>query len=90
MLLQKLVDLVAPDGIGVLHFTYARKHRKSASRRFVGKVVRQMVARWAPSMEMYTYSINELFLILQQRGISRVHVELTDHNFYGALLFFQR
>ena len=90
MLLQKLVDLVAPNGIGVLHFTYARKHAKSASRRFVGKVWRQMVARWAPSMEMYTYSINELLMILQQRGISRVHVELTDHNFYGALLFFQR
>jgi cyclopropane fatty-acyl-phospholipid synthase-like methyltransferase len=89
-LFRSLIRLVNANGIGVFHFTYASKHQRSALRRLLGRTVRRVRGRFVPIMEMYAYNINHLFLILQEHGIMRLHIEMTDHNFYGAILFFQK
>jgi cyclopropane fatty-acyl-phospholipid synthase-like methyltransferase len=89
-LFRSLIQLVNTNGIGVFHFTYASKQQRSALRRLLVRAVRRAGGRFVPSMEMYTYHINRLFLILQEHGITRMHIEMTDHNFYGAVLFFQK
>ena len=39
---------------------------------------------------VHPYDLNRVFAVLHECGIARIHVELTDHDFYGAALFFQR
>jgi SAM-dependent methyltransferase len=44
-----------------------------------------------PEMQMNCYPLNELFFLLQKSGVSRFHVEFTDHGGeLGALVFFQK
>jgi SAM-dependent methyltransferase len=44
-----------------------------------------------PEMLMFTYNLSQLFFILKQRGVQRMHVEMTDHGgALGALLVFTR
>src|SRR5262249_2835983 len=89
-LFRSLIQLVSSNGIGVFHFTYACKNQRPALRRLLSRAARRVRSRFVPLMEMYAYPINRLFLILQEYGITRFHVEMTDHNFYGAILFFQK
>ncbi len=89
-LFRSLIRLVNTNGIGVFHFTYASKHPRSALRRLLERAIRRVRGRFVPIMEMYAYHINSLFRILQEHGITRLHIEMTDHNFYGAILFFQK
>jgi len=86
---RRLIPLVKTKGIGVLHFTYMPKHRRSALRRLLARVIRRIKGRFVPVMEMKVYNLNRLVAILQEQGIRRLYVEMTDHDFYGVLLFFQ-
>lgn len=44
-----------------------------------------------PEMQMNFYNLSELMFIVQQQGIERVHMELTDHGgALGAFVFFRR
>jgi cyclopropane fatty-acyl-phospholipid synthase-like methyltransferase len=87
---RRLIPLVNPNGIGVVHFTYAAKHRRSVLRRLIGRMCRHIRGLFVPVMEMNVYNLNRLVGILQEYGIRHLHIEMTDHDFYGVILFFQK
>ncbi len=100
-LLDALLARLAPNGVGVLHFTYAT--RLSASRRvaqwirahvpLVHNVVNVIQRKpfGFPHMQMNCYDADALLRRLQDRGCHRVHVRFTDHGMHlGVVLFFQR
>jgi len=43
-----------------------------------------------PEMQMNFYNINELFFIIQSAGIRNMHIEFTDHGYWGVQIFFQK
>ena len=87
---RRLVSMLNPGGVGVLHFAYADKPEPWTLRRVIGRMITPALRLVVPILEMHPYDLNRLSVILQDRGIGRLHVELTDHDYYGALLFFQR
>jgi hypothetical protein len=43
-----------------------------------------------PEMQMNAYNVNELLFLIQNLGVSRFHVDFTDHGGeLGIFLFFQ-
>jgi hypothetical protein len=100
-LFDALLARLAPNGVGVLHFTYAT--RDSRLRRFAQWVrghvplvhnlinVAQRKPFGFPHMQMNCYDVDELLRHLQERGCHRVHVRFTDHGQHsGVVLFFMR
>jgi hypothetical protein len=93
-----MLELMKDGSVGVLHCLYglARSplHRTWRERylRFkerIWLVYRALLGK--PAMQMNDYHLNPLFRILQEAGIRRFHVELTDHGgAYGAILYFQK
>jgi SAM-dependent methyltransferase len=43
-----------------------------------------------PEMQMNFYNINELLFIIQSAGINKMHIEFTDHGYWGVQFFFQK
>ena len=100
-LFRRLLELLAPDGIGALHFTYhipggmLTKFAYALRRRF-------QPAHWAlnllagrspfePYMQMNAYSLEKLYNMAQDAGASAVHAELSDHGGNrGAMLVFRK
>ena len=91
-----LIDKLAPRGIFVAHFTYAKA-------RYPGSFGRAPVAEPAhaasaeadatrdPVMLMNSFDVNELFFVMQSRGCGNFFTEFTDHGGeWGVLLYFQR
>jgi ubiquinone/menaquinone biosynthesis C-methylase UbiE len=89
-ILRELVGVLNPGGVGVLHFAYARKLRPWWLRDVIGAMRTRALRLFGPIVEMYPYDLNRVFTTLHDGGVARLHVELTDHHYYGALLFFQR
>src|SRR5690606_13875741 len=96
-LFERLLDHLAPGGVGALHFTFARsrKRRVIALSKAIplvtslSNVVRGRPLS-TPQMQMNAYDLNALFMRLHRRGIRRIHARLTNHGGeLGALLFFQ-
>ena len=100
-LADALVRRLAPDGIGALHFTYAR--RASATRRIVHRlrsavpgvnVLVNFVKHRPldePVIPMNEYDLGALLAMLSDRGCTHVHARLTDHGGHlGAMLLFRR
>lgn len=97
-LVRRLVELLAPGGVAVLHVPYAR----AASRwRQVGTWVRRAVPGvhgvvnrlrgqpWRrPAMQMNTYDLTRLYRLFEGCGIVQVHARFTrDGEYHGVLLY---
>ncbi len=105
LILRKLIDLLADNGVGALHFTYAdtRRGRGPAVSRFVtGMRERVSVVHGAmnvakghpygrPLMQMNCYSLNRIFNILTTARCTNAYMEFTDHGgFHGAVIYFEK
>jgi SAM-dependent methyltransferase len=98
---DSLVRRLRPNGVGALHFTYAR--RTSTVRRIVHRLRRRVpgvnvVANLVqhrplrePLIPMHQYDLGALHSLLGDRGCTHVHARLTDHGGHlGAMLLFRR
>lgn len=97
---QQLLDLLKPGGIGAVHFTYY--DISTPFKKFKRKLLRVPLLNSlnnnfsgvpfnTPAMQMNVYPLNELFMILQQKGSTRVHTEYTNHGGYlGVILYFRK
>ena len=88
--LRELGRVLNRGGVGVLHFAYALKLRPWWLRDVIGALRTRALRLFGPIVEMYPYDLNRVFATLHEGGIARLHVELTDHDYYGTILFFQR
>ncbi len=101
--LKRFAELVAklnPNGIGVIHFVYARP--KSFSRRALYHARKWLPGAQAlgnifsstpplPFVQMNPYPLDELLRILQESGCHRVGARFSQHGKYpGVRLMFQK
>lgn len=100
-LFETILDRMAADSVGMMHFTYARRgpllkrmaHAARRSSRLVHRVLNLAQRRpfSAPLMAMFEYDLGRLVASLQQRGFQRISGELTDHSgCLGVMLTFVR
>jgi 2-polyprenyl-3-methyl-5-hydroxy-6-metoxy-1,4-benzoquinol methylase len=100
-LFEAILDRLAPDGCGMLHFTHARRgsrlrlfgHRARRSSRVVHRLLNLAQGRPAdaPLMAMFEYDLDRLLEMLRTRGLERVGGRLTDHDgLAGIMLGFAR
>lgn len=96
-LTRALVDLLSDGGIGALHYTYAR--RASGVRKAVHwlrknvpganglvNVVQGRLFNDA-MIQMNAYDLNEICLILQEKGCNNVSLRFTDHGGHLGVAF---
>lgn len=97
---EKLVKMLTPGGVGVLHFTYFNNQNSLAQR------IRFNIYRdhsWTYKLRnlvrgkkndflipMYLYDINRLLLVLQENDCHKCQIRFSQHGAEGALLFFQK
>jgi SAM-dependent methyltransferase len=101
VVLQKLIDLLPENGIGVMHFTYlALASRISLflywlrkSFRLIHRIL-NLVYRGNfnhPLMQMNVYNLNELLFIIQEAGCGHCYLSFTRHGKHlGVMIFFQK
>jgi len=95
-----LLKRLRPDGVGVVHLTYAKTYK---IRKLVPWIKRHVpLARMAvdlirrgrlrsPEMRMVDYDLSRILAILKAENVEQVHAELTDHGGnLGAILFFRK
>jgi SAM-dependent methyltransferase len=99
-LLQTLINLISPGGIGVIHLVFADV--RSLPRRLVlqtrmrstllHKLFNALQGHplsW-PLMPMSNYRLDHVYKMLMERGCSSVHSEFTNHGgFLGTVLYFK-
>lgn len=100
-LAQQLLDHLADDGVGALHFTYhysGPKWRRGVYQlrkwipgvNLISNIVRGRAARY-PHVQMNAYPLDKLFALLQARGCHCVLTRFSNHDGHqGVMLFFQR
>ncbi len=96
---KNFVEMLADEGIGVLHFTYSNNQSSLAQKiRFLiyrdfswthklRNFVRKKKEHLIP---MYLYDLNRLLLILQENDCHKCQIRFSQHGAEGALLFFQK
>ena len=100
-LLDAMLDRLAPQAGGMLHFTFARQstmvrrivHRLRRSSRIAHALINVVQRRplGQPLMAMFEYDIAYVLESLQRRGCERVAGRLTNHGGHlGVSLFFTR
>jgi hypothetical protein len=100
-LATELIGRLRIDGIGALHFTYARRAtrlRQAVNRlrrhvpgfnRIVNLVQRHPIGE--PFIPMNNYDLGVLYRLLAENGCREVHARLTDHGGHlGAMLIFRK
>ena len=101
VILQHMLRLLADEGVGALHFTFAR--HASKYRIFLQRIRGSVPLadgfynllrgrRFShPHMEMNFYEINRILDVLYQNGCHDVHTRFSDHDgFIGAMLYFKK
>ncbi len=105
-LVQRLIELLNPGGVGALHFTYSWEGwlRTATGKQRFSRWLRESVPLFHnltnlargrrfdhPYMQMNAYDLNKLFSILQEHGCGQVHAEFTSHSgHWGVMLLFQK
>ncbi|MFH1313761.1 MAG: class I SAM-dependent methyltransferase [Candidatus Eisenbacteria bacterium] len=97
---KNLIDHLEDGGICVVHFTYAKVHRirklvslvknnVPLAKNFVNLIKgREFVA---PQMQMNSYNLNRLFLVMQQSNVCECYFEYTNHGGeLGVILYFKK
>jgi SAM-dependent methyltransferase len=100
-ILRRLLELLRPNGVGALHFTFWR--RASLGERLaywfrarvplVNEVVNVLRGRpWRhPMMQMNDYDLGSICATLFEHGCTVLHLQLTDHEGHlGAMVYFQK
>jgi len=98
LITQKLIDLLSPKGIGVLHYTYrhhASRPVKSrlllAAYRYVPLAYRlRRLFKAQPVMQMNEYDLNEVLRRIQDAGCGHAYLRFTDHGCRGVVIMFQK
>jgi len=98
-ILERLLDLTKPGGVGVLHFTYGFREGTSSAAQWIksrlpgaSHLVNLLRRRpvGAPVMQMNAYDLGGVLARVAARGATTAFVELTDHGgALGALLYFR-
>jgi 2-polyprenyl-3-methyl-5-hydroxy-6-metoxy-1,4-benzoquinol methylase len=98
-LLARFVDLLDPDGIGIIHVTYANARRTPLARRLVTTAYERVPLAYnlrnvakrqpfnSPSMHMHRYDLNEVFRLLQEAECHDVHVRFTEASHYNHPIY---
>lgn len=105
IILNKLISLVAKDGVGAIHLTFAKtkfnsnfgiEHNsfiyklKSKIVELKKKVFNSLTLSTDPEMQMNLHSLNQTFFILQQAGINHFYTETTNHDgSIGMIIYFK-
>ena len=97
---KQLFGLLAPGGCCVVHFTYSRDHKISILASWLkkyiplGKNLLNIFKKkpfFYPTMQMNSYNLNNLNLIIQKENISECFTEYTDHGGdLGVLFYFKK
>lgn len=97
---DNLIAHLESEGICVVHFTYGRTYRPSRLLTFVQKYIplstnlinlKNGRKFSAPQMQMNTYNLNRLFLIIQRVNVSNCYMTFTDHGGeLGVVIYFKR
>ena len=103
LIFRSLLSLLAPRGIGAIHFLYAKSQYKET----YGASPAATAPRFSlmrtkapsppaprsgsdPAIEMNPYNLNEILFLVQQAGAQRLYVDFTDHGGeLGLMIFFQ-
>ncbi len=100
-LFRRMLAMLSEDGVGVLHFTYAKENETAATRTvkalrenvpFVNGIINLVKGRdfGYPHIPMHNYDLNRLVQILYENGVRRVMTGLTNHGeALGIVLMFQ-
>lgn len=97
-LFRKLLSVLAPGGICAAHFTYGKIHYAATYGAVPPETTTAVLphtSRSAPEadplMLMNSYNVNELLFIVQTSGVTRIHLEFTDHGGeLGVIFYFQK
>lgn len=97
-LLRKLLGHMKDRSVGALHLTYAHANEPlhpgplTHFRRLMDRTKGALrTLRGIGHMQMNNYNLNVVFRILQEEGVRRTHIELTNHDTaLGALILFQK
>jgi len=99
-LFKNLIEHLEPNGVCVVHFTYkqAADPRKFIpfARRYIPlsvNFINLVKGRgfFAPCMQMHTYDLNRLFLVIQKTNILNCYMEFTDHGGHlGIVVYFKQ
>jgi ubiquinone/menaquinone biosynthesis C-methylase UbiE len=100
---KKLVSLVAKQGVGVIHLTFAKtkfdKNQGIAPNTLSYYLKTKLVefkkklfnSSNEPEMQMNLHSLNQTIFILQQAGIDQFYAETTNHDgAIGVILYFKK
>jgi 2-polyprenyl-3-methyl-5-hydroxy-6-metoxy-1,4-benzoquinol methylase len=94
-IVKRMIDLLEPDGIGMLHFTCTWSSKTPLVRRLLADAYMRAPALYAlrtllkghrlrePMMQMNRYDLTRLLRILHERGCDRVHVRFTETGHLG-------
>lgn len=98
-----MLRLLGADGFGALHVTYGRaKDKANYGLRTTGSRAAHIIATpfsWLgrrlrgrePKMAMNAYELNQVIFMLQECGVTELHVQLTNHGgHFGAILMFAK
>ncbi|KAF0152403.1 MAG: type 11 methyltransferase [Ignavibacteria bacterium] len=100
LIFSSLIDRLTDKGIGVLHFTFAKKTivrkileliRNNVP--LISNIINLLKRRHIlyPVMQMNSYDLNKLLGVLQKNGIKDTYIEFTDHGSdVGVLIYFQK
>jgi SAM-dependent methyltransferase len=100
-ILNRLLELLVEDGIGALHFTFARHASRILTflQRTCGSVpfannfynLARGKSFSHPHMEMNHYDMNKILDVLYRHDCHDVHVRFSNHGgFIGAMIYFRR
>ncbi|RJQ64723.1 MAG: class I SAM-dependent methyltransferase [Stygiobacter sp.] len=99
-ILLKLLDNLSENGIGVLHFTYSKKNNLNwfiemirNNVPIVSNIINAIKRRNLnyPTMQMNSYNINRILVILQKYGIGEFYCDFTDHGKdLGVIIYFEK
>ena len=98
-LVGKMLKILSPGGIGVLHYTYFNPASSFNYLRF--KIYRDFPLvnrlknfvkgeKQEPFIPVYIYDLNEVFADLQKNDCHRCFIRYSFHGFNGAVIFFQK
>jgi SAM-dependent methyltransferase len=100
ILLNRLLEHLAPGGIGVLHFTYDRVSHRGDWILWVKRYVPLAAmainlingrSLRAPEIHMHLYDLNRIMNMLQRAGIENLHNTFTNHSGeLGILIYFRK
>ena len=100
LIFKKLIKNLEHGGIGVVHFTYARDsyqkyivHFLKNKIPFLTNIINLIKKRnfFYPQMEMFTYDLNKISLILKGNNIKEFYREYTNHGgILGVYIYFKK